>query len=623
MRALLLGSMLLCLPAIGQPQHGTWHFGYGAGLSFSGGAPAALPSGPVHSTEGCASINDASGQLLFSTDGRTVYDRNGNVLPYGTGLGGDESSAQSAVIVPFVGDPDRYYIFTTPAAVAHWTGAYSGLSYSVVNMALANGSGAMEEVNVPLVEHVTEHLTAVRHANGRDVWVLVHDWGSTVYHAFLVTCTGVEGPVDSAIGMTIGPDAAGSYISAGCIDVAPQGDRLALTWSDLSVAPDASMARLDVLRFNNATGVITAGSSVQHGGTAGANMRGYGVAFSPDGTRLYWSVNGGTMADNRLLQFDLTAADIAASEQTIMSGDDALGTLQLGPDGRLYAAVTGGATALAVVAEPNTLGPACGFQMHGVSIAPAQSAWGLPNQWDTYPLPIPLPPMTLNDTLICNGAAFIADATYEHPFETPTYRWSTGATTPTITITAADTYTVQVALRCDTLTDVFTVAFGDLQVDLGADRALCIGDSLDLEVPSAEANSIFWSTGDTTRTTTIHAEGEVWVTLSDAIGCVVSDTLQVRMTDCTCTVFLPNAFTPNMDQLNDAFGVQSWCAFLHFRLTVFDRWGHALFTSTDPTATWNGTEVSDGSYPWTLEYAWNDGQRVRHASRKGHIAVLR
>ena len=69
---------------------------------------------PINSGEGSSSISDSNGQLLFYTDGVTVWDKNNAVMQNGTGLMGNGSSTQSALIVPCT--CDKYFIFTTDAA---------------------------------------------------------------------------------------------------------------------------------------------------------------------------------------------------------------------------------------------------------------------------------------------------------------------------------------------------------------------------------------------------------------------------------------------------------------------------------------------------------------------------
>src|SRR4051812_39531479 len=72
--------------SFGQKQANYWYFGYKAGITFSGGPPAALPLGVLATSEGCSSISDDQGNLLFYTDGSIAYDKKNNVMTHGYGL---------------------------------------------------------------------------------------------------------------------------------------------------------------------------------------------------------------------------------------------------------------------------------------------------------------------------------------------------------------------------------------------------------------------------------------------------------------------------------------------------------------------------------------------------------
>src|SRR6185295_6032512 len=90
--------------------------------------------------------------------------------------------------------------FTSPS--------YSGLSWSEVDMSQNGGLGDVVAATrntllwgPPLHTKVTEKLTAARHANGTDYWIVVHEWGSNHFLSFAVTCGGISSiPVVSAVG---------------------------------------------------------------------------------------------------------------------------------------------------------------------------------------------------------------------------------------------------------------------------------------------------------------------------------------------------------------------------------------------------------------------------------------
>ena len=91
---------LLNTSLFAQGEADNWYFGENAGVNFSTGSPVVLTDGQLNTTEGCSTISNSSGDLLFYTDGITIWDRDHNIMPNGTDLSGDPSSSQSAIIVP-------------------------------------------------------------------------------------------------------------------------------------------------------------------------------------------------------------------------------------------------------------------------------------------------------------------------------------------------------------------------------------------------------------------------------------------------------------------------------------------------------------------------------------------
>jgi len=350
--------LLLLLVQIGfaQNEANIWYFGYNAGVDFNSGAPVALLDGQVVTNEGVATICNANGELLFYTDGITVWDRNHDIMPNGTGLLGNFSSSQSAIIVPKPQSATIYYIFTVEEL-----GFPNGLNYSEVDMDLNGGFGDVTNKNIQLLPQSTEQITAVAHSNGTDVWVVTHGYGNDEFKAFRVTPAGVDTtPVSSNAGLalnTVIEDA------VGCLKASPDGTRLAMSNYN-------SGSRL--FDFNPATGEVSNGIMIS------TSIFNYGVEFSPSGRFLYIT----TDVAAALVQFDLEAADIPASAvQLLEEGPDpqfiSAGSLQLGPDGKIYFC-TPGITSLSVIHNPDEPGAACNFEPEAVDLGGRMLGYGLP-----------------------------------------------------------------------------------------------------------------------------------------------------------------------------------------------------------------------------------------------------
>src|SRR5690606_37545383 len=112
--------------------------------------------GQLNTIEGCSSISDENGNLLFYTDGITVYNRLHVIMSNGFGLLGDPSSSQSAIVVPKPNDPDIYYIFTVGS-----NQSLTGLKYSVVDMTSDGGLGQVVQKNINLLSQCSVKVSAV------------------------------------------------------------------------------------------------------------------------------------------------------------------------------------------------------------------------------------------------------------------------------------------------------------------------------------------------------------------------------------------------------------------------------------------------------------------------------
>jgi hypothetical protein len=370
MSRLLLLSFLFLLTT--QPLHAQhpegqpplWLFGNGAGLDFSAGTPQPLAGSAMNTVEGSAVACDpATGRLLFYTDGERVWDANHRKMPNGRDLGGSQNSSQSALVVRRPGQDSLWYLFTTD-----FQGGDQGLRLSVVSMKRRGGLGDIIRKNELVFAPVTEKLTAVRHANGHDVWIIAHRWQSPQYLALLLTADGIQQP---PVLSTAGTAHAGPGRQAiGYLRASPDGRHLAAAlWKDAN--------KFEVLDFDPANGQLFGRIALEPYPEA------YGVEFSADGSKLY-----GTSRDDVsgavVWQFDLRPGPGSDATQYYVvvgrSKSKKIGALLRAPDGKIYLA-RDGAKLLGVIANPDKPGAACGFTDDGLPLGEGRSRLGLPNQW--------------------------------------------------------------------------------------------------------------------------------------------------------------------------------------------------------------------------------------------------
>ncbi len=331
-----------------------WYFGTQAGIDFNSGSAVALNNSAMNATEGCATMCDTSGSLMFYTNGFSVWDRNHIQMPGGTGLMGGSSSSQAALIVPDPGNFNRYYIFTTAAD------ALGGLNYTMVDMTLNSGNGDVTTINTPLVNPVGEKLTGFQKPGSNDIWVLTHEWGTANFYAYLVTAAGIDPPVISTVGQIhTGPSNAIGYMK-----MSPNGDKLCLAQSRNN--------NFELFDFNSATGDVSNPIILQ------ATAFTYGIEFSRDGKILY-----AAEFQNKIYQYDLSlgsAAAIIASQLLLLPTPAGIeiGALQMAPDGKIYVAKNS-SNFVGVINNPGTLGQGCNYVDNGFSISPNAGIEGLPN----------------------------------------------------------------------------------------------------------------------------------------------------------------------------------------------------------------------------------------------------
>jgi hypothetical protein len=350
------------LSVFAQGEANNWYFGKGAGITFTSDTAIAVTSGKVHTEEGSASISDKDGNLLFYTNGITVWNKNHRVMPNGNGLMGMKSSTQSALILPKPGNDKIYYIFTTDIQAQS-----NGFRYSVINMEKQDGLGDLISKNNFLMIPATEKLTAVRHSNNRDWWVIAHRWNSNAYTAYLVDKDGINvQPVVSNVGTVHGGN---NRKAIGYLQPSPEGSKLASAlWDDES--------NFELMDFNRTSGQLS--NPILFKGFAES----YGVAFSPDGTKLYGTANGIGGGKAQIVQFDLKAGNSAAivKSATVVgtSTTPRFGALQLAPDGKIYVARKD-AKYLGIIQNPNAKGKAARYKDDGIHLAGRRSDLGLPN----------------------------------------------------------------------------------------------------------------------------------------------------------------------------------------------------------------------------------------------------
>lgn len=298
---------------------------------------------PMSTREGCFTLSDPSGNLMFYSSGSTIYNRNHEVVPGATDLEGNYSAAQAGVVIPYPRHRSQYIVITIGTA----TDTTSGFAYSILDSEANGGAGGIvlpknRQFTFPpgtVKENFSESLMATRHANGLDYWIVAVDRAGRLKPsnlvAWLVTEDGVSNtPVVSEIPNLKMSATERAY---GYLKISPQGDHFALMLHEKD----------DFLwgEFDNETGVF---SNMNHYRAFIPYPRPvfqtYGGEFSPDGKYLYISTaaTGGTNIDSEIIAYVFEFEKLLQGDTRILKTYRTStrigwpGAMQLGPDMRMY-----------------------------------------------------------------------------------------------------------------------------------------------------------------------------------------------------------------------------------------------------------------------------------------------
>ncbi len=317
-----------------QKEMNWWYFGYNGGLDFNatinatsqeGKLTSGLPNpvvGPLYTVEGCFTLSDHNGNLLMSSDGRTVYNKNNQVMKNGTGLLGEPTATQSGIVVPAPNNPNKFYVVT----MASQEKPAAGLRYSVVNMDVNDpndlGSVELNTKNSLLKDGIcAENVTVVPHKNGIDYW-LIHRTGDYFYvweltdQGFSVNPIMYKTPTLPIVkGLMLG-----GYVGELIVSV----DRSKL------VNFCSQIATIISTDFDANTGII---SDIRLKLVKPDATFLYGGTFSANGEYLYI---GNTNLGNIKTSFKIKYSDLRAGDVNLSTLAPTAINYRLGPDKRVY-----------------------------------------------------------------------------------------------------------------------------------------------------------------------------------------------------------------------------------------------------------------------------------------------
>ncbi len=314
---------------VSQNETNNWYFGNKSGLSFNNGKLNVLTDGNMNTIAGCSSISDMNGNLLFYTNGASVWNKNHLLMDNGTNLAGDTNNTQTSIIVPKPNNENIFYVFTTrqqPSISPFFT---PGVFYSEIEFSTTFPLGKVTIKNIRLTQSSTERITAIHNATTNTINVIAFGSESAqlgtamdTFFIFNVTENGViRTPTLSKQQTTVS--------SAGAMKISPDGQKIAVA--------DYESRTIYLYNFDVETSTITFDKGLL-ADLFFTPIKPYGVEFSPDSNTLYFS---GKNAPNTsyIIKFGFKMPDSDEGKIIVATSSDYdFGSLQLATNGKIYIA---------------------------------------------------------------------------------------------------------------------------------------------------------------------------------------------------------------------------------------------------------------------------------------------
>jgi gliding motility-associated-like protein len=233
--------------------------------------------------------------------------------------------------------------------------------------------------------------------------------------------------------------------------------------------------------------------------------------------------------------------------------------------------------------------------------------------------PNPLQRILPFDTLLCDAQTLDVDV--QQP-TAATYLWNDGTSSAQRTLSIAGTYSLFTTDGVCDRRDSFTIIRNYTPtVQLIGDTTLCVNEPILLNASHPLAEFYLWSTNETDSSITVTSPGTYSVAVGNGCGVAVDD-VTIDYKDCADMIFVPNAFTPNDDRLNDVLYAKAYFFVEAFEMKIYNRWGQQIFSTNTLFTGWDGrmnnAKAPPGLYTWTLSYKRNG----KLYSQKGTVLLI-
>ncbi len=365
-----------------------WLLGYGSywgtpyghtNINFYTGTPVLNPDSLEMDFQRTASnISDTTGNLLFYTNGYYIADATNDTMQNGSGISPTGFTIfapygltvpQACLILPKPGSNTIYYLFHNTVDNYPYYNKSLKQYVSTIDMSLNGGLGGVINKNTVLIQDTINpgKITACKHANGRDWWVMVQRVNSNTFYEYLVTPTGISNPIIQNIGTS-------RTNFLGMAIFSPDGKKYASFHAEYTTDGE-----LDIFDFDRCSGDL---SNPVHIVIPQSTSFSGGLAYSGN-SRFLYAAN-----IDSVYQYDMLSSNIALSKQVVAAWDSfyspnppfstRFDEAQLAPDGKIYISTGNGTFHLHVINYPDSAGLACDLVQHAIQFQ-YYYANGLPN----------------------------------------------------------------------------------------------------------------------------------------------------------------------------------------------------------------------------------------------------
>ncbi|MBP9136796.1 MAG: T9SS type A sorting domain-containing protein [Chitinophagales bacterium] len=385
MKSFFTGKIILSLLVIigctniayNQKYDANWVFGDSAGLKFLDGGVTQPFSSSIHSFESSASISDSLGNILFYSDAISIWNSNNEIMENGTELFSNllsyeenTSCTQGSLILPIPGKMNEYYVFSlSPFNYG------PGLSYAIVDINLNGGLGkVISKNNIILEGNLTEKMVAIKHGNGRDWWLILHELLTDKFFKFLITPDGIIEMNFQNIGSIYNFNAYSNIF--GQLSVSENGTKICAGSANIT----------DLFDFDRCSGELN--NWISFDPPLIEDYLAYASCFSETNKFLYLNIGFKWLYQ---LDVDPDSPDFGIWN-LIYELDNTfeykIGQLQMGPDKKIYAPIsyvtseeiyTSLNMNLSIINSPDFGGVSCNFDTATINLGGFRAFAGLPN----------------------------------------------------------------------------------------------------------------------------------------------------------------------------------------------------------------------------------------------------